>query len=124
MIPQSHVPLAPLTPLTPAQTPKRRRQPRFPATELAKMDAQEIAQQLALIEHRLYAKIRVQECWEWGRMGGMLHDFLSTHDRLAPWVKTSVLNPPHVAKRAEVVDFWITCAEVRHYLRQNTPSPC
>lgn len=107
----SHVPLAPLTPLTPAQTPKRRRQPRFPATELSKMDAQEIAQQLTLIEYRMYAKIRVQECWEWGRTGGMLHDFLSTHDRLASWVKSSVLNPPHVAKRAEIVDFWITCAE-------------
>ena len=109
---QSNVPQAPLTPLTPAQTPKRRRQPKFPVTELVKMDTQEIAQQLTLIEHRLYAKIRVQDCWEWGRAGGMLHDFLSTHDKLASWVKMSILNLPHVGKRAEMVDFWITCAEV------------
>jgi len=107
----SHVPLVPMTHLTPVQTHKRRKQPRLPVTELAKMDAQEIAQQLTLIEHRLYAKIRVQECWEWGRTGGMLHDFTSTHDKLASWVKASILNLPHVAKRAEVVDFWITCAE-------------
>ena len=78
------------------------------------MDPQEIAQQLTLIEHRLYAKVRVQECWEWGRTGGMLHDFMSTHDKLASWVKMSILNLPHVAKRAEVLDFWITCAEVCH----------
>jgi len=107
----SHVPLAPQAPLTPAQTPKRRRQPKFPTTELAKMDPQEVAQQLTLIEHRLYAKIRVQECWEWGRTGGMLHDFTSTHDKLASWAKMSILNLPHVAKRAELVDFWINCAE-------------
>ncbi|KAF9654172.1 ras GEF [Thelephora ganbajun] len=107
----SHVPLAPLTPLTPAHTPKRRKQPKFPTTELVKMDTQEVAQQLTLIEHRLYAKIRVQECWEWGRAGGPLHDFMSTHDKLASWVKMSILNLRHVAKRAEMVDFWITCAE-------------
>ena len=84
------------------------------------MDAQEVAQQLTLIEHRLYAKIRVQECWEWGRTGGMLHDFTSTHDKLASWVKMSVLNLPHAAKRAELVDFWITCAEVcRHFRRDS-----
>lgn len=115
---QSHVPSAPLTPLTPAQTPKRRKQPKFPVTELAKMDTQEIARQLALIEHRLYAKIRVQECWEWGRTGGPLHDFMSTHDKLASWVKMSILNLHHVAKRAEMVDFWIACAEVRHHFHQ------
>jgi son of sevenless-like protein len=81
------------------------------------MDPQEVARQLTLIEHRLYAKVRVQECWEWGRTGGMLHDFTSTHDKLASWAKMSILNLPHVAKRAELVDFWINCAEVRrHFL--------
>ena len=78
------------------------------------MDTQEITQQLTLIEHRLYVRIRVQECWEWGRTGGMLHDFMSTHDKLAYWVKISILNLPHAAKRAEALDFWITCAEVCH----------
>ena len=111
---QSHVPLAPLTPLTPAQTPKRRKAPKFPVTDLAKMDTQDVAQQLALIEHRLYSKIRVHECWEWGRTGTLLHDFLSTHDKLASWVKMSILNLSHVTKRGEMIDFWITCAEVRH----------
>ena len=109
---QTHVPLAPLTPITPAHTLKRRKQPKFPVTELAKMDTQDVAQQLTLIEHRLYAKVRAQECWEWGRSGGQLHDFMSTHDKLASWVKMSILNLHHVVKRAEMVDFWITCAEV------------
>jgi len=109
---QTYVPPAPLTPLTPAHTPKRRKQPKLPVTELAKMDTQDVAQQLALIEHRLYAKIRVQECWEWGRTGGQLHDFMSTHEKLASWVKMSILNLPHVGKRGEMIDFWITCAEV------------
>lgn len=116
---QSYVPLAPLTPLTPAQTPKRRRPPKFPVTELVKMNTQDIAQQLTLIEHRLYAKIRVQECWEWGRTGGLLHDFMSTHDKLASWVKMSILNLPLVGKRAEMIDFWITCAEVCRHFHQN-----
>jgi son of sevenless-like protein len=120
---QTHVPLAPLTPLTPGNTPKRRKQPKFPVTELVKMDTHDIAQQLTLTEHRLYAKIRVQECWEWGRTGGSLHDFMSTHDKLASWVKMSILNPHHVAKRAEMVDFWITCAEVRDRFHQNDQSP-
>lgn len=83
------------------------------------MDTQEIAQQLTLIEYRLYSKIRVQECWEWGRTGGMLHDFMSTHDRLASWVKTTILNLPRVVKRAEMIDFWITCAEVCRRFRKN-----
>jgi len=116
---QSYVPLAPLTPLTPAQTPKRRKAPKFPVTELVKMDTQDVAQQLALIEHRLYAKIRVHECWEWGRTGTLLHDFLSTHDKLASWVKMSILNVPHVTKRGEMIDFWIICAEVRYLFHQN-----
>ena len=119
---QTHVPLAPLTPLTPGNTPKRRKQQKFPVTELAKMDTQEVSHQLTLIEHRLYAKIRVQECWEWGRRGGPLHDFMSTHDKLAPWVKMSILNLHHVAKRAEMVDFWITSAEVRHHFHRNGQS--
>lgn len=119
---QSHVPLPPITPLTPVQTPKRRKSPKFPVTELVKMDTQEIAQQLALIEQRLYAKIRVHECWEWGRTGGMLHDFTSTHDKLASWVKMSILNLPNVMKRSEMVDFWIICAEVCHHFRQNSCS--
>jgi len=117
---QSHVPLAPLTPITPGHIPKRRRQPQFPVTELVKMDTQEIAQQLALIEHRLYARIRAQDCWEWGRTGGFLHDFMSTHEKLASWVKMSILNLQHVAKRAEMVDFWIICAEVRRHPHQNS----
>ena len=119
---QSHAPLAPLTPITPTHTSRRRKQPKFPVTELAKMDTQELAQQLALIEHRLYAKIRVQECWEWGRTGGQLHDFMATHDKLASWVKISILNLQHVVKRAEMVDFWITCAEVRQQFHQNARS--
>jgi len=82
------------------------------------MDTQDIAQQLALIEHRLYARIRVQECWEWGRTGSLLHDFMSTHDKLASWVKMSILNLPHATKRGEMIDFWITCAEVCHLFHQ------
>lgn len=121
---QRYIPLAPLTPLTPAQTPRRRKSPRFPVTELAKMDTQDVAQQLALIEHRLYAKIRAQECCEWWRTGGLLHDFMSTHDKLASWVKMSILNLPQATKRAEMIDFWITCAEVCHRFHRSDHPRC
>lgn len=77
----------------------------------------DIAEQLCLFEHKLYTKIRPQECLNWaktqsGPSVANLIVFCSTHDKLASWVKMSILNHDVLGKRADVVDFWIKVAEV------------
>lgn len=76
------------------------------------MDVIELAQQLCLLEHRLYAKIRVQDCWAWRRTSSALSDFCSTHEKLATWVRKSIEKVDGARKKAETIDFWIHCAEV------------
>lgn len=86
--------------------------------ELVRMDPLEVAQHLSLFEYDLYRKIRSQECFLWSEMKegddvGNLHAFCATHDKLADWVKRSILEVSVLGKRANVVDFWIRVAEVR-----------
>lgn len=86
--------------------------------ELVRMDPLEVAQHLSLLESDLYRKIRPQECFLWSKIkeGDVvknIHSFCATHDRLADWVKCSILEVPVLGKRANVVDFWIRVAEVR-----------
>ena len=81
------------------------------------MDATEVAQQLTLFEHRLYQKIRPHECLNWaktqkGETVANLTSFCATHDKLAAWVKMSVLSNDGLGKRADTIDFWIKVAEV------------
>jgi len=102
-----------LTPQSSTNTlssPSRRKYRKGAVTDLIRMDVVEVAQQLCLLEHRLYAKIRVRDCWQWRREPNALTKFCSTHDRLARWVTSSVLNVDGVRKKAGVVDFWISCA--------------
>jgi son of sevenless-like protein len=42
--------------------------------------------------------------------------FCSTHDKLAAWVKTSILSNTGLGKRADIIDFWIRVAEVSNVL--------
>jgi len=82
------------------------------------MDPLELAQHLALLESELYRKIRPQECFLWSKIkeGDVVKNiraFCGTHDKLADWVKHSVLEVPALGKRANVVDFWVRVAEVR-----------
>ena len=81
------------------------------------MDPVDVAQQLTLYEYRLYQKIRPRECINWaktqkGETVANLANFCSTHDKLAAWVKLSVLCNDGLGKRADMIDFWIKVAEV------------
>jgi son of sevenless len=42
-----------------------------------------------------------------------MHAFCATHDKLADWVRCSILEVDILGKRANIVDFWIRVAEVR-----------
>jgi son of sevenless-like protein len=86
--------------------------------ELVRMDPLEVAQHLSLLESDLYRKIRPQECFLWSKVKEgdavkNIRSFCAAHDRLADWVKCSILEVSALGKRANVVDFWIRVAEVR-----------
>lgn len=87
------------------------------------MDPTDLAQQLTLLEYRLYSKIRPQECLNWGKVQKgesvkNLISFCATHDKLAAWVKLSILSNDGLGKRADSIDMWIKIAEVRPRLSQ------
>jgi son of sevenless-like protein len=86
--------------------------------ELIRMDPLEVAQHLSLFESELYRKVSPHECFLWSKVkeGDSVKNilaFCATHDRLADWVKYSILEASVLGKRANVVDFWIRVAEVR-----------
>ncbi|KAH9968710.1 ras guanine nucleotide exchange factor domain-containing protein [Russula dissimulans] len=107
----------PSAPGAPVVSSRRWRKPRKgDGPELIRMDPLELAQHLALLEFDLYRKIRPQECFLWSKIkeGDAVKNiqaFCGTHDKLADWVKCSVLEVPALGKRANVVDFWIRVAE-------------
>jgi son of sevenless-like protein len=85
--------------------------------ELVRMDPLEVAQHLSLFESESYRKIRPQECFLWSKIKEgeaikNIHAFCAIHDKLADWVKCSILEAPVLGKRANVVDFWVRVAEV------------
>ena len=74
-----------------------------------------------LYEHRLYTKIRPRECLTWaksqtGEGVANLSAFVATHDKIAAWVKNSVLANEGLGKRADAVDYWIKVAEVGDFV--------
>jgi son of sevenless len=76
-----------------------------------------IAQHLTLLESRLYKEVKQQECLDWaktqsGSTVANLIGFCAVHEKVASWVKLSVLNNEGLGKRADTVDFWIKVAEV------------
>ncbi|KAJ7070620.1 ras guanine nucleotide exchange factor domain-containing protein [Mycena amicta] len=84
--------------------------------ELLRLDPADIAEQLALLEFKLYVKLTAQECIAYskiqtGKKVERLTTFCSTHDKLASWVKTSILTNEALGRRADTVDFWIKVAE-------------
>ncbi|KAF8665435.1 hypothetical protein AX16_000454 [Volvariella volvacea WC 439] len=101
--------------LTP--TAKRRRKSRAHKNDLLKLDPADIAEQLSILEFKHYSKISPQECIEYVSTQGKgnnipnLSAFCSTHDKLAGWVKTSILVPDGLGRRAETIEFWIKVAE-------------
>ncbi len=98
--------------------PHKRKKTKDSKNELLRTDPTVLAEQLCLHEHRYYAKIRFQECLDWikareSRKVGNLFAFCALHDKLAAWVKQSVLWTDALGRRADTVDFWIKVAEVR-----------
>ncbi|TCD65471.1 hypothetical protein EIP91_002589 [Steccherinum ochraceum] len=84
--------------------------------ELHKMDPSLLAEHITLYERKLYGKILPQDCLQYVKrqQGGnaeRLIEFCKTHDRLANWVKSSVLHTENVGRRARTVDVWIGVAE-------------
>jgi hypothetical protein len=99
------------------KTPRRRRKPYPHKNDLLKLYTTDVAEQLTLFEFKLYARVTPQECIRHTttpstRSDSDLFVFCSTHDKLAAWVKTSILNRTALGKRADTVDFWIKIAEV------------
>ncbi|EJD54482.1 ras GEF [Auricularia subglabra TFB-10046 SS5] len=102
-------------------------------TDILKIDAVLLAQQLTLYEARLYSRVRASECLAYSRAGGInnglitlkgdkgggapigsmqnLIAFCATNDKLANWVKMSVLERDGLGKRADTIDHWIRVAE-------------
>ncbi|KDQ63075.1 hypothetical protein JAAARDRAFT_53300 [Jaapia argillacea MUCL 33604] len=96
-------------------TPHKRRKSKI-HRELGRMDPSDMAQHLCLYEHHLYSKILPRECLQWaktqkGPSVANLSAFCSLHDKLATWVKMSILDMEVLGKRAHIVDFWIKVAE-------------
>ncbi|KAL6304919.1 ras guanine nucleotide exchange factor domain-containing protein [Sparassis latifolia] len=82
--------------------------------ELLRMDPAVVGQHLSMYEHRLYSKIRPQQCIDWGRSRDDVADLITlraTHHKLGAWVKSSILSADSSKKRANMVDFWICVAE-------------
>ncbi|KAF8641186.1 hypothetical protein AX17_000821 [Amanita inopinata Kibby_2008] len=101
----------------PAQNTKKSR----PKSELLKLDPADVAEQLAIMEYKLYVRISPQECFAYRNSYpepavANLSAFCSTHDRLGAWVKMSILNTETLGRRADTVDFWIKVGEKCRYL--------
>jgi son of sevenless-like protein len=91
------------------------------------MDPVDIAEQLTLLEFGLYVRISPQECLAYaktqsGTAVANLVEFCGTHDKLASWVKSSVLLNDALSKRADTIDFWIKVAEVSELCFRDTLS--
>jgi hypothetical protein len=86
--------------------------------DLLRMDVGIVAQHLTTLEWRLYARVKPQECLNWAKsqsssskLVSNLGAFCGTHEKVANWVKLSVLGNDGLGKRADTVDFWIRVAE-------------
>lgn len=85
--------------------------------DFLRIDPSELARQLTLYEARLYLKVRPHECLTWsstqkGDIVQSLRSFVSTSDKVAAWVKMSVLGNDALGKRADAIELWIKVAEV------------
>ncbi|KIJ54182.1 hypothetical protein M422DRAFT_241434 [Sphaerobolus stellatus SS14] len=96
--------------------PPPRKHSRRHRNELLRLDHSDLARQLTLYEARLYLKVRPHECLTWAtapKSDGVknLRAFVATSDKLAAWVKMSVLGNDALGKRADTIDMWIKVAE-------------
>ena len=117
----------PSTPLS-ATLVHKRRKTKSGKNDLLKVDPTLLAEHLSLYEHKLYSKVHSQQCLEYSRKSSSgtlscLHAFCATHDRIAGWVKWSILQTDTVPKRADMVDHWIKIAEVWFTIPQSVCFP-
>lgn len=85
--------------------------------DLLRIDSATLARQLTLYEARFYLKVRPHECFTWsatqqGDTVQNLRTFVSTSDKLAAWVKMSILVDDTRRKRADTIEQWIKVAQV------------
>src|ERR1700744_3214443 len=86
-------------------------------TDILQVEHQELAIQLTLYEFRLYTELQARECLVWpklqiGEAVQNLVTFASHSNKLASWVKYSILSKDRLDDRADTVDKWIRIAEV------------
>lgn len=96
--------------------------------EFLKCDPGELANQLTILESRAYMKIRPGELLIFpqnpkGDGVRNLTSFCAMNDRLAAWVKLSILSNDGLGKRADTIDHWIKVAEVRWGLEGRVRNP-
>jgi son of sevenless len=99
----------------------KRRQTKKHKNEFLKCDPGELANQLTLLESKAYMRIRPGELLIFpqspkGDGVRNLISFCAMNDRLAAWVKLSILSNDGLGKRADTIDHWIKVAEVRRRL--------
>ncbi|KIJ22186.1 hypothetical protein PAXINDRAFT_178279 [Paxillus involutus ATCC 200175] len=85
-------------------------------------DPDDVAEQVSVLMHDLYAVIRPRECLNWVKARTLtdvacLRRFFDVHDQIAMWVQKSILSHDNLARRAEALDFWIRVAEKCHSLQ-------
>ncbi|KAJ7150331.1 ras guanine nucleotide exchange factor domain-containing protein [Mycena filopes] len=92
---------------SPTVAPRKRRKSKNHKNDLlaTRPDGYRGAACAARQECILYAKTQT------GKQVENLCTFCATHDKLAAWVKTSILTNEALGKRADTVDFWIKVAE-------------
>ena len=102
----------------------KRRQTKKHKNEFLKCDPGELTNQLTILESRAYMKIRPGELLIFpqnpkGDGVRNLTSFCAMNDRLAAWVKLSILSNDGLGKRADTIDHWIKVAEVCWHLEGN-----
>lgn len=110
------LPFATSADTSPKNTPRRCRKSPPHKNDLLRLYTADVAEQLTILEFKLYANVTPQECIRHAnapstRSSSHLSVFCSTHDKLAAWVKTSILSNNALGKRANIIDFWIKVAE-------------
>ncbi|PCH34105.1 ras GEF [Wolfiporia cocos MD-104 SS10] len=102
-------------PVSPCTASAKRKKRKGSKTDFARMDPMAIARHLCLYQHRLYGKLRPQDCLNWKSSTShcctSLAAFCATRDKLAGWVKASILSTEVFSKRADMLAFWIKTAE-------------
>ncbi|KAG6851349.1 hypothetical protein H0H93_005747 [Arthromyces matolae] len=95
-------------------SPRKTKKARPHKNDLLRLDPVDIAEQLTLIESERYIKVTPKECLFYSSKtatSSNLGEFCSTHDKVASWVKSSILTNEALSKRVSTIELWIKVAE-------------